>query len=408
MTGPAFRFLHASDLHLDAPLVGLAEVPDGWRELLAQAPWSAAQRVFEAALRERVDFLLLCGDLLDTRRCSTRSLAFLLEQFERMDASGIAVYWATGETDTFKHWPSAVKLPGSVQVFPASRAEELTHFHEDAPVATLVGRSGPCDIAALAGKIDQAGQPLFSIAVAQGEVDREVLADDRVDYWALGGLHNRLTDADSKRELHYPGTPQGRSRDEEGPHGCTLVHVNDERQTRTQHLATDMVRRHRETLPVDDVISLEGLQKLLAQRVEHLRATSDDRPLLVSWHLQTDGPGLTERRQRLDMELLPWLRQQFSEGPRGVWSVEIDVTPFELPSAWKKEDSMLGEYLRAMSQLDDAEDPVWDWDEQLPERHRDDVLPIVQSTTTPAERRPLVQDASLLGAQLLGAGERTA
>ena len=62
---PAFRFLHASDLHLDRPPRGLAEVPDHLRSVLAEAPYRAAERVFDAAVKERVDFVVLSGDVID-------------------------------------------------------------------------------------------------------------------------------------------------------------------------------------------------------------------------------------------------------------------------------------------------------------------------------------------------------
>ena len=47
---PSLRLLHASDLHLEQPIYGLAEVPDHVRELLIESPYHAAEQVFEAAL----------------------------------------------------------------------------------------------------------------------------------------------------------------------------------------------------------------------------------------------------------------------------------------------------------------------------------------------------------------------
>ena len=56
MPGEPFRFLHASDLHLEQPLAGLDEIPDHLRDRLVDAPLAAARSVFDAAVAEAVDF----------------------------------------------------------------------------------------------------------------------------------------------------------------------------------------------------------------------------------------------------------------------------------------------------------------------------------------------------------------
>lgn len=60
-----FRFIHAADPHLDSPLRGL-EAHDG---APAQLLRGATRRTFEnlvtLAIEEKVDFLLIAGDLYD-------------------------------------------------------------------------------------------------------------------------------------------------------------------------------------------------------------------------------------------------------------------------------------------------------------------------------------------------------
>ena len=68
MSGQSFRFLHAGGFQLDQPLSGLAEVPEPLIDPFIDAPFLAAQKVFDTAIEERVDFLALNGDLLDLSR----------------------------------------------------------------------------------------------------------------------------------------------------------------------------------------------------------------------------------------------------------------------------------------------------------------------------------------------------
>ena len=55
MSGQSFRFLHASDFHLEEPLGGLAEVPPHLGELFLDATYIAAERGFDVAVRGRVE-----------------------------------------------------------------------------------------------------------------------------------------------------------------------------------------------------------------------------------------------------------------------------------------------------------------------------------------------------------------
>jgi 3',5'-cyclic AMP phosphodiesterase CpdA len=115
-----FRFLHAGGFALDQPLAGLSEVPEPLEGPLIDAPYLAAQKVFAAALEERVDFVVLTGDLVDFARPSPRAIALLLDNFERLDSHGIAVYWAGGRLDPPQDWPASARLPTGAQIFPAT------------------------------------------------------------------------------------------------------------------------------------------------------------------------------------------------------------------------------------------------------------------------------------------------
>ena len=42
-----FRFIHAADFQLHRPITGITEVPEHLRELLLEAAYRAAVRVFE-------------------------------------------------------------------------------------------------------------------------------------------------------------------------------------------------------------------------------------------------------------------------------------------------------------------------------------------------------------------------
>ncbi len=128
--GRPFQFLHAGDFRLHRPITGLGEIPDAWRQFLAEAPRRAATRVFDAALSRQVDFVVLSGGLLDWRQAAVSDYLFLRGQLERLAERNVAVYWAGGPDDSPEDRPSEFPLPSGTVVFPCGAAQEHT-FHLD-------------------------------------------------------------------------------------------------------------------------------------------------------------------------------------------------------------------------------------------------------------------------------------
>ena len=75
MAGSAVRFLQVSDLDLHRPLCAISHVPAGLRQDIAEAPYLAAERVFDTAIAERVDFVLLAGNTCDPRHVGAPTTA---------------------------------------------------------------------------------------------------------------------------------------------------------------------------------------------------------------------------------------------------------------------------------------------------------------------------------------------
>ena len=119
MANRPFRFIHASDFHLERPLMGVAEVPDHLRDVFLETPYASARRVFEAALSEDVQFVVLPGGIIAPAATGPRGPLFLAEQFARLAERRIEVYWAGSAIDTPEMWPASVKLPGERPFLPA-------------------------------------------------------------------------------------------------------------------------------------------------------------------------------------------------------------------------------------------------------------------------------------------------
>lgn len=347
MAKESFRFIHASDFHLERPMQDVLDLPDHLRRTLVDAPWKAAAAVFEHAVVENVDFVVLSGDLLNPVSAGAQGAAFLLDRFEELAARRIQVYWTGGVADDPDRWPEAVALPSNVHVFSKRQVEPVVFRRNGQPLATLLGRS--CDGAESIRAAEFAHEPddNFVIAVAYGQADLETLGSERIDYWALGGQHQGETLSAQQPCIRYCGSPQARALSEPGAHGFVLVDIDAQRNMQTHQIEVDLVRTTTQEIDADDVALGRDLRQLLARRVARIQSEASGRHVLAHWRVHMDlenasvvGPSALE-------ELLSWLRREFGHGSPACWSIDIEVLPpKQLPKKWQDEDTILGDFLR--------------------------------------------------------------
>lgn len=82
-----FRFLHAADLHLDTPFEGRSLRTSALRERSMEASLDALDALVETALRERLLFVALAGDVYDGAQRGLRRQARVRTATKRLDAA---------------------------------------------------------------------------------------------------------------------------------------------------------------------------------------------------------------------------------------------------------------------------------------------------------------------------------
>lgn len=348
MPGESFRFIHASDFHLEEPLGDLDGVPPHLREAMVGAPQAAARAVLEAAGADNIDFLVLSGDLLSPMAAGPHGMSLLLEGFARLHAAGKPVFWAAGLADDPQRWPEAVPLPPNVHLFPKGRVESVPVVRAGRTICLVVGRSSEGRGALHVAGYDAEATDEFTVAVGFGTTEAAALAETRFDYWALGGEHNR-------RELPgvaeagaiYAGSPQGRSLREFGPHGYTVVDVDAERNARLHAVECDTFRYCDVEIDADEIRQVGNLRSLLGERIGQLQNRHGGRHLLIGWDIVVAGDESIQRVGDAD-ELMTALRRDFGHGTPAAWTVRLSIRPpRRYPKSWSEEDTILGDYLRA-------------------------------------------------------------
>lgn len=406
------RFVHASDFHLERPLAGLAEIPAHLTDLLIDAPYAAAERVFELAESERADFLILAGDIANIDRAGPRAIAFLIDQFERLAARDIAVYWLAGPAERRGPWPSDLKLPGNVHPFGRGATQSVVHHADGDDLAELIGYGAAADERPTAAAKNKSSR--FTIGVRHGAFHGRQLGKLAGHYWACGGAKRRRQTTSDGRPIVHSGTPQGRSPAHRGPHGAVVVEVDEHGVARPRFVATDLARYARLRVEIDPAAPRADQEHALAERVQAALDKAPGLDLFLRWQIVPVGAAgsgsaaLGMSREAWAQTWLRWLRQEFGTDSPAAWSMSVDVVlPRRRGQRSPQDGSLLADFLAAVADAERDHDEL-SLDRFVPEHWRHAHVAELLSIADTSARRRVLRQARLLGNDLLGAEELSA
>jgi DNA repair protein SbcD/Mre11 len=245
------KFIHCADVHLDTPLQGLAQYPGAPVNEIRNATRRAFEKVLDAAVSEKVKFLIIAGDLYDTGLKSFESALFFNKQMVRLKDAGIDVYLIHGNHDAASKLIKQLRPPGNVHIF---RSSEPQTFSNDELRMAIHGQSfaTPEIIDDLAANYPPPIPGFFNIGVLHTNLtgisehanyapcSLETLKNKGYQYWALGHVHNRqILCVDPY--IVYPGNIQGRHGKEQGEKSCELVTVADAGTVSIDPISTSVV-----------------------------------------------------------------------------------------------------------------------------------------------------------------------
>ena len=287
MTG--FSFIHAADIHLDSPLSGLSAYEGAPVELLRSAPRAAFSNLIDEAIRERVDFMVIAGDLYDGAWKDFNTGLFFSGEMGRLKREEIPVFIAHGNHDAESELTKQLTLPDNVTVFSTRKAESKPLEHLGVVLHGQSFRDAKTE-ENLAVAYPPAVPDCFNIGVLHTAVEGHAehkpyapcslsdLTDKGYDYWALGHVHEYKI-LNEVPLVAFPGNLQGRHIRETGPRGALVVTVENGKPT-VERLFVDTVRWHRIEIDAGPAHSLQDVVRLARNRLEKLlRESADGRPL---------------------------------------------------------------------------------------------------------------------------------
>jgi exonuclease SbcD len=270
-------------------------------------------------------------------------------------------------------------------------------------VARIQGTSAGQSQVVEAGQFHRDREGLFTVGVAYGTDALPGREGDRVHYMALGGRHQPGTVDCEPGIAHYSGTPQGRGPREIGPHGCTLVQIDETGHVKNQFIATDTVRWLEETVEITASTRSEELEKRLETSLEKLQARHPGVELLICWRVCGVGPLVHRLRAGgLADEIIDRLRRTYGERSPAAYTATIESdSPLSVPAEWYDEQTVVGDLLREFNQFEKDESLALELSRFLPAGMEKDPLAGIAEISSPEVRNCLLQSAVKLGVDLI-------
>lgn len=338
----SFRFVHAADLHLDSPLRSLALRDQALAELIGNATRRAFMAIVRLCLEERVDALLLSGDLYDGEATSMKTARFLADQVDLLHQAGVRMFIIRGNHDAVSRITRELAFPQSVTIFGA-RAEAvplaggqgglpvvihgISFAQPHAPESLLSKFRPPVEGAVNIGLLHT------SLGGAAGHdpyapCDVSALQAMGFRYWALGHLHKRsaLTGAGSgagATTIVMPGMPQGRDIGEAGAKSVTLTTVADDGSITVEERPTGVAQFERIRIDLAGVEHWRDVAAALATGLGQARDGVASEHLVA--RLQLTGTTSLAWQLRRDPDLLEAEAGRQAEGIGRTWIDRIEM-----------------------------------------------------------------------------------
>ena len=285
----SIRFLHTADLHLGSQLKTQYRQATGTLEALDSAIYTAVERLFDTAIAEDVDFVVVAGDLYDEDSRSIKANTFLKEQFDRLGDRDIPAYVTYGNHDPVGSATTYVDMPDNVYEFDHENAEEFHYPNEDSPEARIWGQSyrdrhesrsmyhhfTPDDghipnIGVLHTGLNPTGRRY--VPVSRSDLESK----DTIHYWALGHIHDARI-YENEQPIAYSGVPQGRQITEPGLGGGYLVELDADGAYEIEFVPTSPVVWQTVDVDVGDesINTIPDIERRIEQTLDGFSAPAD-------------------------------------------------------------------------------------------------------------------------------------
>ncbi len=258
---------------------------------IRSATREAFKRLVELAIEEKVDFLIIAGDLYDGDWRDYKTGLFFVEQMGRLNAAAVPVYLLYGNHDAESQITKRLMLPDNVFEFGSRKPKSFRL--EEIKVAIHGQSYRQRDVTDnLVLNYPEPVPDVFNIGVLHtglggmgghknyAPCSLHDLENKGYDYWALGHVHKAVV-LSKRPYIVFPGNLQGRHARETGAKGACLVAVEDGEIVSFTSESCDVVRWLKLSVSLDDVHSMDDINTRIRDAIETAIDDQSDGRMLV-------------------------------------------------------------------------------------------------------------------------------
>lgn len=309
------RILVTGDLHIGRRPTRLAH-PDRAERASAARMWQA---IIDRAIAEKVDAVLLSGDVVDHDNRFYEATGPLERGMRQLAEATIPTFAVAGnhDWDVFPRILNQLET-GRFQFLGRDGQWQAGILQRDGdvkPVLRIVGWSFPArhvQRSPLTGFQIEADPEIPTVGLLHTDVDGassdyapvdlSALQACDLDIWVLGHVHKpQFWDSQTGAKVLYPGSPQALNPGESGVHGPWLISLEGAGRVECRQLPMSRVRYDRCEVDVSEIDTPEGFETRVNETLmSFLKDISPEEELLEVLSLRMDFVGATPLCTRID------------------------------------------------------------------------------------------------------------
>lgn len=278
------RFIHAADIHLGSILHTNYEGVKEFEIIFKEAVYEAFERICSYAIKYKVDFILLSGDIYDREIRTVKAGEVFYNQCRRLEECNIHVYMIKGNHDPYEKSEELFNLPQNVHVFGSEESGILEVYKNERLVARILGQSyrGKWDGRKVFNSYEPLDNSVYNIGLLHTQLEAknkkyvpctidELKEKEKINYWALGHIHKCKLINYLNPVIAYSGIPQGRDMGEQGLGGCLLAEISEDFSSSISFLPTSAIVWKKIIIDIDECkdkkpINLSELEEILIEK----------------------------------------------------------------------------------------------------------------------------------------------
>lgn len=359
-----FKFVHTADLHLDSPLKSLALRDPELKRLVGTATRETFANIVNLCISEKVDALLVAGDLYDSNQTSMHTARFLANQMQKLHRADIKVFIIKGNHDAGSVITGQLIFPDSVKIFTIKA--ETVHISKDTLNIAIHGLSFPNRQVpeSLLPKYPSPINGMLNIGMLHTSLggsgghdtyapsSLKELQDIGYDYWALGHIHKQSCSR-GKTTVVMPGNPQGRHIGEDGEKSVAMVSADESGIKELTYVSLSVLQFEKVEIDISELDEWKEVVEAIQANIKNLIQNLSHKIFVLRIILY--GSSQLNWKIRRDVELLLEEARRIVEGNHEFWIEKIKPNTREKTS--EDENQAYTGALAHLSTLEEQKSP---------------------------------------------------